>query len=85
MKKHCVAKALLAISDIFLYESNRNYNSYRFSYKFSFILFLSFITKQKQEPGFQQVGDLITRKMFVFLLIASRPLLQRQVEFNRLL
>ena len=55
VKKHCVAKVLRAIWDIFLHENNRNYNSYKFSYKFVFTLFFSFLTSQKQESGFQQV------------------------------
>ena len=64
MKKQCVAKVLLAIREIFLHEINRNYNSYRFGYKFAFILFLAFLTYQKQESGFQQVGGLVTRNTF---------------------
>ena len=32
-------------------------NSYRFSYEFTFILFLSFLTNQKQQSGFQRVGS----------------------------
>ena len=66
MKKHCVANAVLTIWKVFLHENNRNYNSYRFSYKFAFILFLSFLTNQKQESGFQQVGGLVPRNIFVF-------------------
>ena len=38
------AKVLVSIVGIFLHENNRNYNSYRFSYKFAFILFLYFLT-----------------------------------------
>ena len=53
---------------MFLRENNRNYNSYKFGYKFSFILFLSFHTNQKQEFGFQQVGGLATRNISVFCL-----------------
>ena len=68
MKKHCVAEVLLAIQEIFLHENNRNYNSNRLSYKFAFILFLSFLTNQKQESGFQQVGGLVTRNISVFCL-----------------
>ena len=68
MKKHCVAKVLLAIWEIFLHENNRNYNSYKFSYKFAFILFFSFLTNQKQESGFQQVGGLVTRNIPCFCL-----------------
>ena len=68
VRKHCVAKVLLAIWEIFLHENNRNYNSYRFSYKFAFILFLSFLTNQKQKSGFQQVGGLVTINISVFYL-----------------
>ena len=56
------------------------------SYKFAFILlFLFSFTNQKQEPSFQQVGGLVLRNVSVFLFIASQALLQRHVEFNRLL
>ena len=51
MKKHCVKKVSLAIWEIFLHENNRNHDSHRFSCKFAFILFLSFLTNQKQESG----------------------------------
>ena len=48
--------------------------------------FLSFLTNQKQESGFQQAGGLVTRNISVFfLLIASRALLQIPAELNRLL
>ena len=71
---------------MFLHENNRNYNFYRFSDKFAFLLFLSFITSQKQESGFQQVNGMVTRTISVFFLfIVSRALLQSHVEFNRLL
>ena len=56
----------------FFYESNRNYNSYRFSDKFTFISFLTFGRNQKQVLCFEQVGGLIW-----FLFIASRTLLKR--------
>ena len=68
MKKHFVAKALLAIRQIFLHENNRSYNFYRFSEKFAFILFLSFLTNQKQKLGFQQVGGLVMRNFSIFCL-----------------
>ena len=42
---------------------------------------LSFTTIQKQESGFQQVGDLETRNISVFCLCA---LLQSHAKFNRL-
>ena len=67
-----------------LHENNRNYNSYRFSSKFTFILFLFFLANQKQESRFQQVGGLIARNI-CFLFIASRALRESHVEFNRLL
>ena len=82
-KKHCVTKDLLAILEIFLRENNCNYNSYR--YEFTFILFLSFLTNQKQESSFQQVGGLVTRNISVFLFMASRALRQSHAEFNGLL
>ena len=68
VKKHCVAKILQGIWERFLYENNRNYNSYKFSYKFDFIPVLSFRRNQKQESNFQQVGDLVTRNISVFCL-----------------
>ena len=68
VKKHCVAKVSLGIWEIFLLENNRNYNSHRSGYKFTFILFLSFLPNQKQESGFQQVGGLVTKNISVFSL-----------------
>ena len=68
MKKHCVARILQGILERFLYENNRNYNSYKFSYKFDFIPVLSFRRNQKQELKFQQVGDLVTRNISAFRL-----------------
>ena len=59
---------LPAILWIFLHENNRNYISYRFSYKFAFILFLNFLSNQKQQSGFQQVCSLLTRNISVFCL-----------------
>ena len=70
MKKHFVAKILQGICGRFLYENNRNFHSYKFSYKFNFInsIFLSFHRNQKQESNFQQVGALVTRNSFAFCL-----------------
>ena len=51
-----------------LYGDGCNYNSYRFDYKFTFILFLVLITNQNQESGFQQVGVLETRSVSPFCL-----------------
>ena len=66
-RKHCVAKLLPAMRELLLHENNHNYNSYRFSYKFAFILALSFLTNQKQQSCFQQVGGLVTTTSFVFV------------------
>ena len=68
MKKHFVVKVLLAIREIFLHENNRNYNSYRFSDKFAFILFLSFLANQKQKSGFKQVGGVVARNISISCL-----------------
>ena len=69
MKKHCVAKVLLAFWEILLHKSNPKYISNRFSYKFAFILFLSFLTNQIQESGFQQFDILIKRNISAFYLL----------------
>ena len=82
MKKHCAAKFLQAIWDISLHENYCSYNSCRFSCKFAFVLFLSFLTNQKQEPGFHQVGRLVTRNIY-FLFIAGRALLQSHTKLDR--
>ena len=84
VKKPCVAKVLLAISEIFLHENNRDYNSYRFNYKFALIIFLFLLTNQRQKSGFQQIDGLVTKNIW-FLFLASRALLQSHVEFNRFL
>ena len=51
---------------VFLYGNNRNYNSYKFSYKFTFIPFFSFRRNQKQESNFQQDCSLVTKHVSVF-------------------
>ena len=65
-KKHCLAKILQKFWQKLLYEDNRNYNFYKFSYKFTFIRFLSF--HRNQESNFQQVGRLVTTNRFAFYL-----------------
>ena len=45
-EKHCVAKVLQWVGEILLYENKRNYNSYKFSWKFAFTPFLSFCRNQ---------------------------------------
>ena len=59
MKKHCAAKIFQGIWEKFLCENNNDCNSYKFSYKFPIIFFLSFRRNQKQESNFQQVGELL--------------------------
>ena len=68
MKKHCVARILQGILERFLRENNRNYNSYKFSYKFDLIPVLSCRRNQKQESKFQQLGDLVTKNISAFCL-----------------
>ena len=81
LKKHCV-KDLLAIWEMLLQENSRNHNSYWFSYKIAFILFLSFLTNQKQESGFSKMV-VWQQEIFFLLFIASHRLLQSHVKFNR--
>ena len=67
-KKKSVAEILQRIRETFLYENNRNYNSYKFNCKFAFIPFLLFRRNQKQESNFQQVGGQAKRNISVFCL-----------------
>ena len=67
-----------------LHENIRNYNSYRLVANSLLSLFLPFLTKQKKESGFQQVGGLVTKNISVFLFIKSRALLQSHAKFNKL-
>ena len=87
VKKHCIAKVLLVNWETFLHENNRNYNSCKFSYKFTFVPFLSFLRNEKHDSSFHQVGGLVTRNIsfFFFLFIACHALFQSHAEFNRLL
>ena len=48
-------------NETFLYENNCNYDSYKLSYKFAYISFLSFLSFQKQESNSQHLGGLVTR------------------------
>ena len=69
VKKHCIAKALLAYWDTFLYENNHYYESCKFSYKSAFILLIYHCREQKQGSSLQQVGGLVTRNISVFRLL----------------
>ena len=68
VEKHSAAKFLKGISDRFSYENNRDYDFYKFSYKFAFISFLSSGINQTEESSFQQLGGLVTRNISVFRL-----------------
>ena len=72
---YCVAKILPAVWETVLYKNNCSYDSYKFSYKFVFILFSPLRRIEKQESSFQQVGGLVTRNItyFCFLLTHSFP------------
>ena len=83
--KKKLAKVLLLIWEIFLHENNRNCNFYRFTYKFTFVLFLPFLTNQKTRIRFLASWWFGNKKYFCFLFIASHALLQSYAEFNRLL
>ena len=61
-------KKYRGVWETFLYENNHNYNSYKFSYKFTFIPFLFLHRSQKQESNFQQVRGLVTRSKYLFCL-----------------
>ena len=52
----------------FLYENNRNYNSFKFIYKFIFISFSSFRRNERQKLNFWQVSGLATRNISLFCL-----------------
>ena len=70
MSKSSDQRKILCVEiwEIILHENDHSYSSYRCSYKFAFIHFLSFLTNQKQESGFQQVGGLVTRNISGFCL-----------------
>ena len=81
-----ISKKTLRIKDFtrnlkaILNENNHNYNSYKFSYKSAFISFLFF--RGIKLSGSYWSGN---EKYLRFLFIGSCPLLQRYVEFIRLL
>ena len=81
-----VAKIMLPVWETFLHENNCcNYNSYKFSYQFTFIILFYFYKKQKQESNLQQLV-VWWWKMFRFLILfaSSGDLLQRHAKFNRI-
>ena len=69
------------ISGICLHENDRNNNSYKSSYKFTFIPFLPFHRNKKQMSNFQQVGVLVTRNSFPFCLLNSG--LPNSIDFHK--
>ena len=60
VKKHCVAKVLLGIWETFLDENNRTIIPTDLVTNL-LLSSLFFLTNQKQESGFQQLGGLVTR------------------------
>ena len=77
VKKHCVAKLLLAIWEILLHENNRNCNSYTFSYK------VVFSYKLKTRIRFSASWWSGNQRYFYFLFIVSRVLLQSHAKFQQ--
>ena len=65
MQEHYAAKIL----EKFSHEINCNYNSYRFSYKFTFIHFLFFLRNQKQKSA--SWWSLVTRNIYFFVYSES--------------
>ena len=59
MKKCPAGKILHGIWERFLYENDRKFNSYKFSYNLTFIPFPSFHRNQKQQSNFQEVDGLV--------------------------
>ena len=79
VKKDGVAKILLETPEAFVYESNCDYNSYNLVTNSLLSISLPWAkTKNKQ------VGGLVT-KIFLSFVYSQRTLLQRLIEFNRLL
>ena len=85
VKRHCVAKISQGIWERFLYENNRNYNFYKFIYKFiKFVLsFVCLFVETKTRITFLASWWSGNQKYFCFLFITNRALLQRYTEFNR--
>ena len=79
MKKHCVAKVLLAIWETFSHENNHNYNSNRY---FSTNSLLSSFCHFLQNKNKNQV---FRKSVVCFLFIVSRALLESHAKFNILL
>ena len=86
-EKTMCSKGFTRIWEKYVHESNCNYYSYGFSYKFTFIHILSFLTHQEQESGFQQVGDLVTRNILFFVYSeshsTSKPCRVQQTFINK--
>ena len=85
MKKHCVAKVLLAIWEIFLNENNHIYNFHRFKSLIRFYSLFVLSCRPKTRIRFPASWWSGKEKYFCFLFKASRTLFQSHAEFNRLL
>ena len=81
MKKHCVANILLAIWEIFLYENNCSYNSFKFNKIRFYPLFVLFY-KLKTKIRFSASWWSGNEKYFSFLFITRHGLLQSLAEFK---
>ena len=69
VKKICAAEFYKEFEwDFYMKIILTNYNSYKSSYKFTFIPFFSFHRNRKQESNFQQLGGLVTRNSFALCL-----------------
>ena len=73
VKEHYVAKILRVIWKIFLDENNYKFNSYRFSYKFAFILFCSFVWIKSENLFFWKLSD--NEKTLCFLYSSTDNIL----------
>ena len=84
-KTSVLAKVLVPIRGIFLHENNRHYDSWRFSYKFTFIVFFFLSHKSKTTIRFSASWWSGNKNYFCFLFKASRALLRSHAEFKKLL
>ena len=67
VKKHWVAKILLAVWEKFIYENHWYYNSAKLGYKLDFIPFLSFHRKTKWKSNFKQLA-VWCRQIFLYFV-----------------
>ena len=85
IEKALCSKDFKGNKERFLYENNRNYNSYSFSYKFALITVIVFLEKAKTRIKTWTSCWSGNKKYFCCLFTANRALLLSYIEFNRLL